>query len=526
MSQVPSMPWVVALFPIMSLVYVAAGLFAWTRRPSSRLGLIMIFGGGIWLLAGMVNIDSEALQAVGSVCRILGIGVIVHLLISFPSGRLHTRAERLVVVAGYLTCLVLEIPNWMFAPEGALSLADRPELVDAGITVLRISAAIVVAATVAILIGRMRRMTPEQRHVFAPLSSYGIFTLLFVLVADSIANDVLGGVGLLLPALQLSVIALVPVAFAAAASRGGFARTADIAELGTWLAAEDNTRPTLRQALADTLGDTSLQLLFRLPGDETLVDDRGVAVANPEPDRTRGVVEIELSGEPVGAIVYDAVLLDRPEDVREAGRVIALALDRERLVVELRASRSRLVASADEERRRIARDLHDGLQSRLVFLAVQAGTGADAGTVRAGIEKAIDELRDLVEGVMPVQLTERGLSAAIEDLADRMPTPITLSVAGFEQRLAPEIETAAYFIVSEAMVNAVKHSGSATLAVSLERSNGNLSVEVADSGTGGATFGGGSGMRGMDDRVAALGGRLTVESADNGTRVMAVIPCV
>lgn len=519
------MPWVVALFPTMALVYVAAGLAAWTRRPSSRLGLIMIFGGGAWLLAGMFNIDSEALQAVGAITRILGIGVIVHLLISFPTGRLHTRAERLVVAGGYFICLVLEIPRWLFAPEGALSIADRPELVDAGVMVMRVAAAVVVLATVTILIGRMRRMTPEQRHVFAPLSFYGIFTLLFVLVADEIAKQAFGGGGLTLPAVQLSVIAFVPVAFAAAASRGGFARTADIAELGTWLAAEDSSRPTLRQALADTLGDPSLRLLFRLPGDDTLVDDRGTAVTHPVPDRTRGVVEIELAGEPVGAIVYDAVLIDRPDDVREAGRVIALALDRERLVVELRASRSRLVASADQERRRIARDLHDGLQSRLVFLAVQAGTGADSGTMRTGIETAIDELRDLVEGVMPVQLTERGLSAAVEDLADRMPTPITLNVTGFDRRLTPEVETAAYFIVSEAMVNAVKHSGSATLAVSLQRSNGNLSVEVADSGTGGARFGGGSGMRGMDDRVAALGGRLTVESADDGTRVTAVIPC-
>ncbi|HTU15200.1 MAG TPA: ATP-binding protein [Solirubrobacterales bacterium] len=519
------MPWVVALFPAMALVYVAAGLAAWTRRPSSRLGLIMIFGGGIWLLAGMVNIDSPALAAVGAITRILGIGVIVHLLISFPTGRLHTRAERLVVAGGYFACLILEIPNWLFAPTGALSVADRPELVDTGIIVLRIAAAIVVAATVAILIGRMRRMTPEQRHVFAPLASYGIFTLLFVVVADEIAKQAFGGGGLALPATQLSVIAFVPVAFAIAASRGGFARTADIAELGSWLASADSARPTLRQALADTLGDPSLRLLFRLPGDETLVDDRGVTVAEPEPDRTRGVVEIELAGEPVGTIVYDAVLLDRPDEVREAGRVIALALDRERLVVELRASRSRLVASADRERRRIARDLHDGLQPRLVFLAVQAGTGADSGTMRSGIETAIDELRDLVDGVMPVQLTERGLAAAVEDLADRMPVPITLDFTGFDHRLEPEIETAAYFIVSEAMVNAVKHSESSTLAVSLARTGEDLSIEVTDSGRGGARPGAGSGMRGMDDRVAALGGRLTVSSSARGTRVMAVIPC-
>lgn len=525
MLQPPAAPWVAALFPIGALVYVAAGLIAWTRRPSSRLGFLIVIGGGVWLLSGLANVDSPALLAVGAITRILGIGVIVHLLIGFPSGRLHTRAERLVVAGGYAVCLILEVPIWLFAPEGALSLADRPDLVSAGITVQRVAGAVLVLATTAILAGRMRRATPEQRRVLAPLSVYGIFALLLLLVSSEIADRWFGGGGLTLPAIQLVLLALVPVAFAVAASRGGFARTADIAELGTWLGAEESARPALRQALADTLGDPSLRLLFRLPGDDGLVDDRGAAVSRPAPDGPRGVVDIELAGDPVGAIVYDAVLLDRPADIREAGRVIALALDRERLVVELRASRSRLVAAADDERRRIARDLHDGLQSRLLFLAVQAGTGADAGTLRAGIEAAIDELRDLVDGVMPTQLTERGLPAAVEDLADRLPTPIVLHVAGFEQRLAPEVETAAYFILSEAIVNAVKHAGSSSLAVSLQRSGGSLSIEVADAGRGGARAGGGNGMRGMDDRVAALGGQLTVESAGGGTRVQAVIPC-
>ena len=170
-----------------------------------------------------------------------------------------------------------------------------------------------------------------------------------------------------------------------------------------------------------------------------------------------------LAGRAIGSILYDAALLDRPDEVREAGRVVAIAVDRQRLAVRLRASRARIAAAADDERRRIARDLHDGLQSRLVFLAVQAGTGADPLVLRAGLEAAIDELRELVDGVMPAQLTERGLAAAVQELADRLPTPIELQVAGLEQRLAPELETAAYFVVSEAIVNAVKHSGSASL---------------------------------------------------------------
>lgn len=525
MRQPPVAPWLAALFPAISLVYVTAGLAAWRRRPSSQLGTLLVVGGGVWLLSGLVNTGVPELVAVGGVTRILVIAVIVHLLVGFPTGRLRTRSERLVVAAGYVVCLVVELPLHLFRPDGVLSIADRPELVDAGIVVLRISGALLVLATTAFLVVRMRRATPEQRRVLAPLYVYGIFALLLVQWSSEVAELLFDGGGLTLAAIQLGVMALVPVAFAVAASRGGFARTADIAELGSWLGAEDSARPALRQALADTLGDRSLQLLFRLPGDDVLVDHSGALVPRPEPDGVRGVVDVELAGEPVGAIVYDAGLLDRPAEVREAGRVIALAFDRERLVVELRASRSRLVVAADDERRRIARDLHDGLQSRLVFLAVQAGVGSDATTLRSGIEAAIDELRDLVDGVMPAQLTELGLPAAVEDLADRLPIPIVLRVDGLEQRLAPSVETAAYFVVSEAIVNAVKHTEASRLAVSLERSGGQLSVEVSDAGGGGARIGGGNGLRGMDDRVAALGGRLAVESAGDGTRVRAVIPC-
>lgn len=525
MRQPPAAPWLAVLFPVISLVYVAAGLAAWRRRPSSQLGTLLVVGGGVWLLSGLVNTGVPELVAVGGVTRILVIAVIVHLLVAFPTGRLRTRAERLVVAAGYVVCVIVELPLHLFRPDGVLSIADRPELVDAGTVVLRVAGALLVLATTALLVVRMRRATAEQRRVLAPLYVYGTFALLLVQWSSEVAELLFDGGGLTLAAIQLGVMAWVPVAFAVAASRGGFARTADIAELGSWLGTEDNARPALRQALADTLGDRSLQLLFRLPGDDVLVDHSGALVPRPEPDGVRGVVDVELAGEPVGAIVYDAGLLDRPAEVREAGRVIALAFDRERLVVELRASRSRLVVAADDERRRIARDLHDGLQSRLVFLAVQAGVGLDAATLRSGIESAIDELRDLVDGVMPAQLTELGLPAAVEDLADRLPIPIVLRVDGLERRLAPSVETAAYFVVSEAIVNAVKHTDASTLAVSLERSDGQLSVEVSDAGGGGARIGGGNGLRGMDDRVAALGGRLAVESAGGGTRVRAVIPC-
>ena len=524
LQQEPPAPWVAVLVPAVALLYVAIGLGAWVRRPSSRLGALIVAGGGAWFLAGLANVDVPQLTATGLVTQTLPLAVIVHLLIGFPTGRLRDRSERLVVAAGYFVCLALQAPLYLFAPGGPLSVADRPELAEAGLNVQRVAGSLVVLATAALLIGRMRAASREQRRVLAPLTVYGIFALLFVPVSNAIADSLFDGGGLTLPAIQFAVLALVPVAFVAAASRGGFARSGDLAELGAWLGADAAGRPALREALARTLGDPSLELLYGLPGSRSLVDERGIEVPRPGPGDRRGLVDVELAGEPIGAIAYDPVLLDRPAEIREAGRIIALALDQQRLTVELRASRSRLAAAADGERRRIARDLHDGLQSRLVFLAVQAGSGAEPLTLRTGIEAAIDELRELVDGVMPAQLTERGLPAAVRGLADRLPVPIELRVVGLDDRIAPEVETAAYFVVSEAIVNAVKHAESDSLRVSLDRTDGRLRVEVADDGAGGA--GPGGGIRGMADRVAAVGGEFAFDSGDGGgTRVEAVIPC-
>jgi signal transduction histidine kinase len=510
--------WLAALIPVIGLVYAGTGVAAWARRPGSRLGLLLVVAGGCWLLAGLANVDTPATLAVGSVAATLPLAVIVQLLLGFPTGRLHGRAQHVVVAAGYVVCLVLQAPLYLCAPGHPLSIADDPDVVDAAIEVQRLAGAAVVVAMSVLLAQRMRRADAGQRRVLLPLSAYGIVALLIIPVS-SVVTDTFDATR---SAVQLAVVGFLPVVFVLAASRGGFARTAGLDELGTWLGADEATRPGLRDALANALGDPSVRLLFRVPNEAGLVDDRGLPAADR--DRERGAVDVELGGRVVGAIEYDAMLIDRPEEIREAGRVVALALDRQRLTVELRASRARIAAAADAERRRIARDLHDGLQSRLVLLAVQAGTDADRDALRANVQSAIDELRELVDGVMPAQLTERGLPAAVEDLRDRLPMPIELRVDGLEERLRPDVETAAYFVVSEAIANAVKHARPTTLAVTLERTDGRLRLDVADDGSGGVQPGGG--LRGMADRVEALGGEIEVTSvAAQGTRVRAVIPC-
>ncbi len=516
----PSPPWVAALFVVVAWVYAGAGVIAWLRRPGSLMGVLMAAGAFAWLLAGLANTDVPALVAIGLVVATVPVALVIHLLLGFPSGRVRGQAQA-IVIATYAVALVGQAPLYLFASSGPLQVADRPDLVEAGHWAQRSAGAVVVLATCWLLARRLAALAPAQRRVLAPLSLYGVIAVLIVPLGSAFGQ--IAGDPLTKAAIQLSVLGLVPVAFVFAVSRGGFARTGEIDDLGASLG--DAGRAELADVLAATLGDETLELLFRVPGEEGWVNSAGVTAIAPAARGGRGVVAVELAGETIGAILYDATLLTRPDEVHEAARIVALALDRERLTVELRASRARLVAAGDAERRRIASDLHDGLQSRLVLLAVQAGVARGSTTeIREGIEAAIDELRALVHGVMPAELTERGLPAAVQGLADRMPMAVLLDVAGFQQRPPPAVETTAFFVTAEAMVNAVKHAHATELTVTLVRNRQELSIDVRDDGIGGA--GSGHGIRSMTDRVEALGGRLWIESTPGtGTEVRVELPC-
>jgi signal transduction histidine kinase len=243
-------------------------------------------------------------------------------------------------------------------------------------------------------------------------------------------------------------------------------------------------------------------------------------------------------------LLHDAALEHNEELVQSVCAAAGLALENERLhaqlrarLVELQASRARLVHATDAERRRIERDLHDGTQQRLVSIAMSLGLleaklptdpGAAAALARAtrdALTEALAELRELTHGIRPPLLVEQGLGPALEDLAGRASLPVRLTVA-IEGRLDDEIESAAYFVASEALANAAKHSHGRRVSVEAHRDERALVVEVSDDGIGGAAPGAGSGLRGLADRVEALGGRLTVSSPPGrGTTLRAEIPC-
>jgi len=542
-----SIGWIYVLAVIIFWTFLAAGLLAWHRRPSNGIGVLIVLGGFALYLGILADTGVPLLVVVAEVCATLVLAVTVHLLHAFPSGQLRGTFSRATVISGYVVCTVLQAPHYLFAPHNpahSLGIVDRPDLLNLGLWVQRGAGFLVVAATVILLISRLLRSDATRRRVLVPLFGYGIFAILFWPVGQVALAGVPGVTPLLVVLLQFLIIGGVPIAFSLGVLRGGFARTNELQELGAWLGTAGSARPALTSAVARTLGDDTARILFWMAEREAYVDASGVPAALPAANSDRAWVTVELDGRLVGAIEYDALLIADRRLAQTAGRVVAIAVDRQRLIVELltsqrelRDSRSRLVLAAEQERRRIARDLHDGIQVQLVLLALQAGQLAhaagmtnefrrDATALREGIDSAAGGLREFVHAVVPSTLVEHGLSAAVEDLVDRMPVPTTLELGIGDESLPHAIESAAYFVLAEGLANTLKHSHATTCAVRLNHTDGWLHIDVHDNGIGGAAFDNGVGLSGLNDRVDALGGTLRLTSSTaNGTRLSAELPC-
>jgi signal transduction histidine kinase len=298
----------------------------------------------------------------------------------------------------------------------------------------------------------------------------------------------------------------------------------------------------IREMLAQSLGDRTLSIAYWLPDREAFVDESGRPVKLPAPGSGRAWTAVERDGRRVAAIVHDAELDTGPELVNAVAAAAALALDNERLKADLRArvedlrvSRARIVQAGDAARRRLERDLHDGAQQQLVSLALDlrllrarlrdAETAAAVDDLSEKLSVALAELRELARGIHPAVLTDRGLGPAVQGLADRTPVPVTVEVE-LEDRPSPPIEAAAYFVVAEALTNVAKYAQAGEASVEIRRIGDDVVVSVDDDGVGGATLEEGSGLRGMQDRLSALDGTLTLRSpVGGGTHLRARIPC-
>jgi signal transduction histidine kinase len=295
----------------------------------------------------------------------------------------------------------------------------------------------------------------------------------------------------------------------------------------------------MRARLTRALGDPTLELAYRLAHGR-YVDATGRAIELPQTG-DRAVTALMAGGEEIAVLVHDPALLDEPGVVDSVRATAGLVLENERLAAEVRsqlaqvrASRGRIVAAGDTERRRIERNLHDGAQQRLVALSMALGLEASRADADAAatlsraqdeIEQAIAELRELARGIHPMLLRDEGLQAAVSSLARRSPLPVRLEGSA-PARIRDGVALAAYFVVAEALTNIAKHASATEATVAFEQQDGRLRVTVSDDGIGGARISGESGLAGLRDRLEALDATLVIDSADGrGTTVQAEFPC-
>ncbi len=544
------------LGPLIGLSFIGTGVFAWWRRPLNRFGLLMTGVGIAWFLSGLTESNNSTVFTIGSYVEPLYLVLVIQMVLSFPTGRLETFAQRATIAAGYLDVLAVRLPFFLLGgdivgdlngprPDNVLAVVDAPDLAEVFDYTSTFVAVVVLVSTLVLLVRKRQAATPPQRRALAPMLWTGL--ALVGLLGIAFLIDVLGlpgRIGDVAGLLALVAFAILPFAFLAGLVRSRYSRAGAVGELIERLNNPEADR-SLGLALADALGDRSLKLVYWRPSAGHYVTYDGRPVELPEAGSGRAVTEVEREGIRVGAIIHDASLADEPGLVRAVAASAALALENERLEAELRArldelqtSRSRLVEVSMFERRRLERDLHDGAQQRLVALSLQLGlakrrleegqdgaAGAMLDAARDELARALEELRELARGIHPAVLTDRGLEPALEALAERAPLPVSLDQMPAERLPAP-VEAAAYFVVAEALTNVVKYAGASTAAVRIRRNGSYAVVEVRDDGVGGADPTIGTGLRGLADRLAALDGRLEVHSPPGeGTTVRAEVPC-
>jgi signal transduction histidine kinase len=543
----------------LAFVAITIGVIVWQRRPESLTGLLLtafpfaeLLGQGKWIFwnhAVPVTVAFAVSQ--------LSVPLFAHLILSYPTGRLATRAERYLVSFAYVLALLYALPFLLFfdplyphqryfrecftgcaAPVTHVAWADVNWVKHVWDWLLLPLAVIFLV----LLARKLARATPGGRRVVLPLSIAAVFAVaeLFVHMAVNGTPDAPWTHTTWFWVSELIGLA-VPLSLGLGVLLGRGARSA-VADLVVEL---QRTPPGhVRDALARTLGDPELELALWLPERSSYVDSYGRAIELPASSPHRAVTVIGPAESPVAALLHDPALLERPGLLEASGAAARLALENEQLQAELRAqlgelraSRARIVTAGDAERRRLERDLHDGAQQRLLGLGLalqlvrsELGEQANGATelldqAEAELGAAIEELRELARGIHPAVLTEQGLAPALRTLAARASLPVQI-VTVPDMRFPGPVEAAAYFVVSEALVNVAKHAHAAAAAVSVVREDGVLSVTVRDDGVGGAGPSAQSGLAGLADRVQALNGRLTIDSeAGHGTTLTAELPC-
>jgi len=528
----------------LTLSYVLCGLLAWRHRPASRFGSLMIAAGFINFASTLVWATRDVPYTLGQALDLLPPVLFLHVFLAFPDGRLRGRSVQGLVAASYVTAIALELVRMHFGDFGPRNLLEGHANPATAETVRQVQLTLVSVfclAGVGVLASRRRQAGRPLRRSLALLIdafAFSLVMLAFLFVSSAFDGPWVAQIRWA----TFVTLALAPIVFLTGLLQARLARSALgdlVVELRADLAPSD-----LRDALARALRDPSLDLAYWLPEFDTYADVDGRPLDLSDLGRSRVTTLIDRNGEPVAALLHDTSLQDEPELLAAATAAAGIAVENGRLQAELRArldelrgSRARLIDAGQKERQRLERDLHDGAQQRLIALSLDlslleerlAGDSeATTSLDRAKREIAIslEELRDVAHGLHPAVLTGHGLQVALESVAARASVPVRLTVK-LDGRLQERLEVAAYYVVSESLVNIAKHAHATSATIDVARANGHVVVEIVDDGIGGADTERGSGLRGLADRVEALGGRLRVWTPHGGgTRVKAEIPCV
>ncbi|WP_344981259.1 ATP-binding protein [Streptosporangium fragile] len=544
------------------VVWLVAGFLVGRVRPRTPMGTLMMLLG--LLLAAdapaafALVTDSTLLRllvAAALLLTALQLPLGAHIFLAYPSGTVRDAMGRAVMRAGYLfgglSALVLVVVGPP-EPQGRcrdvcapMRLVDSPALSQAAAQVLALGTAALVLVGGTVIVRRFVHAGHRERRVLAfPAVAMVATALLWAVVnlqsaaAPSINSEQLHST---LSLAQFAALVAVPAAFFLGLLRERLDE-ARVSDLVRQIAVMPTDR--LEPALAAALGDPHLRVAFPVPGG--YVDASGRSMRLPEVVDARRTTPVGDPLRPVAVLLHDPSLRTEPALLEAVSATAHLALENARLqaavraqLAEVRASRARLVAAGDEARRRLERDLHDGAQQRMLSAGLAlnllrqdlAGrrTGPETmellGEAEAELHAATRELRELARGIHPAVLTIQGLRAALEQLVLRAAAPVALRADDLP-RLGQAVEATAYFVVSEALTNAVRHARAARVDVTTALDAGRLVVRVADDGVGGASLTPGSGLAGLADRVAAVDGVFTLHSPPGEGTVLTVdLPC-
>lgn len=514
------------------LTYVYGGLAIWSHDPANRTGPLMTSVGLTWFIPNLEGSGLPILNVLGLALGDTWSVVLVALVLAYPGGRLETRVDRVavaVLAVGVTALTVLyAVPVPLVINEGNNGLYGALFL------------AIIIAAVV---VRRWLIAPATSRRELLPVLVAGAVFVTFITI--NILRRLIGvpdDVGAILVAIFDLAPAAIPVALLVGFYRQSEQRLAALLDAipdqmirftrdGKFVGPDDSDPGSPAKYPGGFSGRRLHGVIFadaRVPALEAArqaLDTGELQAFDFSPELTDGRRNLEVRVAPSGRDEVTAIIRDFT--VQRAAEE------------EVRRSRVRIVEAADAARRKLERDLHDGAQQRLVSLSLMlrmlrnrlAGPGASndeaiaaADAASAELRTAAHELRELARGIHPAVLTEAGLGAAINGLAGRSAVPAVVSLVP-DRGLPAAVEATAYFIVSEALANIAKYSSATAASISVERDEAALRVVVGDDGVGGADESRGTGIRGLHDRVNALGGRLTVDSPPGqGTLLVAEIP--